>query len=98
MARSTVHPIPPGTCPRMPEEIGALSDALGNASTGIPQSEYGGALGLSAVTSLMQIPRYRQDQTPYLSIRGATFFSAVGDAVNGDIPLPLYCGLVQDGQ
>lgn len=57
----------------MPEEIGALSDALGNASAGIPQSEYGGALGLSAVASLMQIPRYRQDQTPYLSIRGATF-------------------------
>ncbi len=45
MARSIVHPIPPGTFPRMPEGMGALSDALGNATTGMPQSEYGGALG-----------------------------------------------------
>lgn len=82
----------------MPEEIGALSDALGNPGAGIPQSEYGGALGLLAVTSLMQIPRYRQDQAPYLSIRGCHVFSAVDDAVNGDIPLPHHCGLVQDGQ
>ncbi len=98
MARSIVHPIPPGTFPRMPEEMGALSDALGNASTGIPQSEYGGALGLLAVTSLMQIPRYSQGQTPYLSIRGCHVFSAGDEAVNGVIPLPHHCGLVQDGQ